>query len=152
MGLYIACEISLLCSKSLSVVAMTNAMFANTQQICATKSRMRLLPFTRQACENNCNEEHIMHPSKEKTPYQYFNIGKLTPTDTKLHLYRSDNPSCKQPYYMITSLIMTRHTTLKIKTKIKIPGQLPQAWNKLRECLLPIVIKLDPSAEAGWPP
>ena len=45
---------------------------------------------------------------------------------------------------MITSLIMIRHTTLIVKAKIKIPGKLPQAWNKPREHLLPIVIKLDP--------
>ena len=45
---------------------------------------------------------------------------------------------------MITFLIMIRHMTLIVKAKIKIPGQLPQAWNKPRECLLPIMIKLDP--------
>ena len=85
-----------------------------------------------------------MQPSKKKTPYQYFIIGKLTPTDTKLHLYRSDSPSCRQPYYIITSLLTIRHTTLIVRAKINILGQLPQAWNKPRECLLPMMIKLDP--------
>ena len=45
---------------------------------------------------------------------------------------------------MITFLLTIRHTTLIVKIKIKIPGQLPQASNKPRECLLPMMIKLDP--------